>query len=109
MKLSSLLTALLIAAVPSLASAAEVDSTKRIDERQDNQEKRINKGVRSGDITKKEAARLEEKQKRIDAAEKKAIADGKVTKKERARVEKMQDHQSEAIANQRKDEQKKKN
>jgi V8-like Glu-specific endopeptidase len=71
MRLSSLLTALLIAAAPGLASAAEVDSTKRIDKRQDKQETRIDK--------------------------------------ERARVEHMQDKQSKAIAEQRKDEQKKKN
>jgi hypothetical protein len=109
MRLSSLLTALLIAAAPGLASAAEVDSTKRIDKRQDKQETRIDKGVQSGDLTKKEAARLEKGQARVDAAEKKAAADGKVTGKERARVEHMQDKQSKAIAEQRKDEQKKKN
>jgi uncharacterized protein HemX len=107
MKLSILLTALLIAAVPSLAGAAEADSTKRIDKRQDNQESRIEKGRESGNITKKEERKLETNQKKIDTAEKKAMADGKVTKKERTQVEKMQDKQNKAIANQRKDEQKK--
>ena len=105
MRLSSLLTALLIAAVPGLASAAEVDSTKRIDERQDRQEQRIEKGAKSGDLTKKEAKRLEKGQARIDAAEKKAAADGKITKEERARIEKMQDQQAREIREQRTDKQ----
>jgi hypothetical protein len=105
MRLSSLLTALLIAAVPGLASAAEVDSTKRIDERQDRQDQRIEKGAKSGDLTKKEAKRLEKGQARIDAAEKKAAADGKITKEERARIEKMQDQQAREIREQRSDKQ----
>ncbi len=109
MKLRSLLVALLIAAVPGVASAAEVDSTKRVDRRQDNQDTRIEKGVKSGNITKKEASRLEKGQTRVDKAEKKAAADGTVSKKERARLESMQDKQSKSIANQRQDEQKKKN
>jgi hypothetical protein len=105
MRLSSLLIALLIAAVPGLASAAEVDSTKRIDERQDRQDQRIEKGAKSGDLTKKEAKRLEKGQARIDAAEKKAAADGKITKEERARIEKMQDQQAREIRKQSTDKQ----
>ena len=108
MRLSSLLAATLIAAAPCLASAAEVDSTKRIDKRQDAQEERIKEGRKEGDLTKRERQRLEKGQGRVDAAEKKAAADGKVTKKERAHLEHIQDKQSKAIANQRKDEQKKK-
>jgi septal ring factor EnvC (AmiA/AmiB activator) len=107
MRLSSLLTALLIAAAPGLASAAEVDSTKRIDKRQDAQEERIKEGRKEGDLTKQERQRLEKGQARVDAAEKKAAADGKVTAKERERLEKMQDHQSKRIEKQRTDENKK--
>jgi hypothetical protein len=107
MRLTSLLTALLLAAVPGLASAAEVDSTKRIDKRQENQEQRIEKGRKSGELSKKEAERMENHQKRIDRAEGKAAQDGKVTEKERARIERMQDKESKAIRAQRKDENKK--
>ncbi len=107
MRLTSLLTALLLAAVPGLASAAEVDSTKRIDKRQETQEQRIEKGRKSGDLSKKEAERMEQHQKRIDRAERKAAKDGKVSEKEQARIEKMQDKESKAISAQRKDENKK--
>jgi hypothetical protein len=106
MRLSSLLAALLIAAAPALAGAAEVDSTKRVDKRQDNQESRIDRGKKSGDLTKHEYDKLEKGQARIDRAEKKAAADGTVSKKERARLEKMQDNQSKEIKEQRTDKKK---
>jgi hypothetical protein len=107
MKLKPLLTTLFLAALPglALAQAGETDSTKRIDKRQTVQEKQIEKGAKSGQISKKEAARLKEQQNRIDRAEKKAAADGKVTKEERARLERMQDTQGRQIQNQRRDEQ----
>jgi hypothetical protein len=107
MRLTSLLAALLIAAVPGFATGADkdVDSTKRIDKRQERQDQRIEKGAKSGDLTKKEARRLEKGQDRIDAAEKRAAKDDKVTKKERARIEKMQDNQNKAIQSQRDDKQ----
>jgi hypothetical protein len=107
MKLTTLLTALLLASIPGLASAAEVDSTKRIDQRQENQEQRIEKGRKSGELSKKEAERMENHQKRINRAESKAAQDGKVTEKERARLERMQDKESKAIRAQRKDDNKK--
>lgn len=109
MRPNMLLSALLIAALPGLAIAAaqekDTESTKRIDKRQKSQEQRIEKGVKSGDITRKEAKRLEKGQARIDAAEKKAVADGKVTAEERARIEKRQDQQARDIRKQRTDEQ----
>ena len=108
MRLSSLLSALLVAAIPGLASAAEVESTKRVDKRQDAQEQRIKEGRKEGDLTKRERERLEKRQAKVDAAEKKAAADGKVTEKERARLEKMQDRQNKRIEKQSTDENKKK-
>ena len=39
---------------------AQTTSTPRIDKRQENQERRIDQGVKSGELTKQEAARLEE-------------------------------------------------
>jgi len=105
MKSTTLLTALLLAAVPGLVAAAEVDSTNRIDKRQEAQEKRIEKGQKSGDLTGKESKRLENRQKRIDAAEKEAMKDKKMTKEERARIEKMQDRQARDIKRQDSDKQ----
>ena len=46
-------------ALPGYA-LAQTTSTPRIDKRQENQERRIDQGVKSGELTKKEAARLEE-------------------------------------------------
>ena len=59
-------------------------STPRVDQRQENQEKRIDKGVASGKITQKEAARLEKGQERVQKTEDRAMKDGKLTKQEKA-------------------------
>lgn len=87
------------------AAAQETKSTKRIDKRQDYQERRIEQGQRSGQLTQKEAARLEKGQDRVQKMENKAVADGKVTKKERAKIEKAQDRQSARIHRERHDKQ----
>jgi hypothetical protein len=95
---------LLIAAVllPALASA---QSATRVDQRQANQERRIEQGVQSGELTKREAARLERGQARVEKMEAKAKEDGKVTPNERKRLKRAQDHQSDAIYKQKHDRQ----
>ena len=85
---------------------AQTTSTPRIDQRQANQERRIQEGVKSGELTKKEAARLEKGQQRIQKMEDKAMADGKMTKREKARIEHAQDVESRKIARERHDRQK---
>jgi uncharacterized membrane protein YebE (DUF533 family) len=87
-------------AVPALA---QVQSTPRIDQRQQNQERRIEQGEKSGALTPKEAARLEKGQARVRKMEKKAVADGKVTKKERASIERAQNRQSRNIEREKHD------
>src|SRR5204863_521136 len=77
----------------TLPALGQTSSTPRIDQRQANQERRIEQGEKSGALTNKEAARLEKGQARVQKMENKALADGKVTAKERARIEKAQDHQ----------------
>lgn len=82
----------------SLAAAAFAEpATPNIDKRQIHQEKRIQQGVRSGQLTPEEAARLEKQQKKIQNAEDAAKADGKVTAQERKKLHKMQDNASENI------------
>ena len=95
----STLIALLIAALPGLALAQSTDtkSTPRIDQRQAEQQKRIEEGVKSGQLTKKEAERLQEGQRRIQKMEDHARADGKITDEERRRIEHAQDRESERI------------
>jgi hypothetical protein len=108
MRIKTIVIAALAAALPGIALAADkdVDSTKRIDERQKAQEKRIDKGVESGTLNKSEAKHLEKGQARIDAEEKKAMKDGKMTPAEKARIEAMQDKQRRDIYKQNTDKQK---
>lgn len=99
---SSLLVAVLAAfALPVLAQT----NTPNVDQRQANQQQRIDQGVKSGELTGKEAARLEKGQERIQKMEDKAKADGKVTPKERARLQKAQNVESRKIAREKHDRQ----
>ena len=104
MKIVNITAAALIAAF-ALPALAQTQSTPRIDQRQENQQRRIEQGEKSGALTKKEAARLEKGQARVQKMENKAAADGKITAKERARIEKAQDRQSRQIYKQKHDKQ----
>ena len=97
-------TAAVLAAL-SLPAFAQTTSTPRIDQRQANQEQRIQQGVNSGQLNQKEAARLEKGQARVQKMEDKAVADGKVMAKERARIEKAQNKESRKIAREKHDKQ----
>jgi hypothetical protein len=94
-----------VAAAFALPAAAQTQSTPRIDQRQQNQERRIDQGVKSGQLTGKEAVKLEKGQARVQKMENKATADGKVTAKERRRIEQAQDKQSRRIYKQKHDKQ----
>jgi uncharacterized membrane protein YebE (DUF533 family) len=104
MKLLYVAAAFVLACV-ALSALAQTSSTPRIDQRQANQERRIDAGEKSGQLTPKEAQRLEKGQARIQKMENKAVADGKVTKKERAKIEQAQDRQSRRIYQERHDKQ----
>ena len=84
----------ILLAVPLVASAQT--ATPRFDQRQANQEKRIEQGEKSGTLTSKEAARLENGQDRLQTIEDKAKADGQVTAKERARMARAENKQKRA-------------
>ena len=99
-----LITAAVLAAL-SLPAFAQTTSTPRIDQRQANQERRIEAGEKSGQLNQREAARLEKGQARVQKMENKAVADGKVTAKERARIEKAQDRESRRIYREKHDKQ----
>ena len=94
----------LVLAMPFVAQA-QTPATPRVDQRQANQEARIEQGAKSGALTPKEAARLEKGQDRVEKMEDKAKADGKVTPKERAHLANAQDRQSARIARQKHDRQ----
>jgi len=88
----------------SLASAGSND-TPGIDRRQDNQDRRIEKGIERGQLTEREANQLNTRVDRIDAMEDKAKADGKVTKKERKGLHKGLNKNSRAVGKQKHDRQ----
>jgi hypothetical protein len=96
-------------ALASLASFAQAPAaptapaTPRIDQREANQEARIQKGVASGQLTPKETYRLEKEQAAVGKAEANAKADGKVTRKERHRIVRLQDKASHDIHAQKHD------
>lgn len=62
-----------------------------------NQQKRIEQGEKSGQLTPKEAGRMEKQEGRIDKAEAKADANGHVSKKEAAHINRMQNRESKRI------------
>lgn len=100
------LTVVLSSLVAGTALAQGTPSTPRIDARQERQAERIDKGVESGQLNKREAARMEKGQARVQKMEDRAAADGKMTKGERRRIEHAQDTQSARIAKQKHDAQK---
>lgn len=93
---------LAVASIGAFAQAAS-GATPRVDQRQANQEQRIDKGIASGELTARETKRLDKEQNVIDKAENKAKSDGTVTKAERRRLHKMQKHASRGIHRQKHD------
>ncbi len=67
------------------------------EQRQENQQNRIEQGVTNGSLTDGEAARAAAGQKRIEKAEDRMEADGKVTNREKAKLDRMQDRESRKI------------
>ena len=100
----SIVAATLLALSAFAASAAGTD-TPRIDQRQANQEQRIDKGVASGELTKREARRMNRQQAVVNRAEDKAKADGTVSAQEKKRLTKAQNKTSRHIYRQKHDKQ----
>ena len=97
---------LLIAlAFNTFCGAALAAETPVLDQRQQNQEQRIENGVENGQLNKREAARLEHAEDRLEANEAKAKADGKVTARERRRLEREANANSARIYKQKHDRQ----
>jgi hypothetical protein len=82
----------------SAAVFAAEPSTPRVDQRQENQERRIEKGESSGALTEREAKNLEHKQDKLAKHEEKAKEDGKVTAAERGKLRAESRRNSRAIA-----------
>jgi hypothetical protein len=77
-----------------------------VNEREHNQQQRIRQGIRSGELTRVEAARLERQQARIRLDEARARrSGGEFTPRERARIQRELNHSSRNIYRQKHDRQ----
>lgn len=90
-------SALAIAAVAASLAAAGPASADALDAAQDNQQHRIREGLRSGQLTRQEAARLEGEQDRIDHMIRRARMDGRVDGFERSEIVRAQEVASRHI------------
>ena len=82
----SLVAATLLAGAGIAPVMAQGTYTPGIDNRQDNLRSRIQQGVRSGQITQREASRLYQRQRRIAQHEVHAKSDGSVSRRERSKL-----------------------
>ena len=89
----------------SLSVAAFAQETPKVDRRERQQQRRIQHGVRSGALTRREARRLERQQAVTRAEEAAAKADGKVTRSERRRLRRRENRTSRHIYRQKHDSQ----
>jgi len=80
-------------------------ATPVVKERQENQQKRIANGVKSGELTPAETKKLETREAKIQHDKRMAKADGKVTAGEKAKLHREQNRTSKAIARQKHDKQ----
>lgn len=96
MELQSLLAVVLVSACAAPAFAQNT-ATPNIDQRQVNQEKRIDNGVKSGQLSAQETRNLDQREARIEADKQAAKADGKVTLAERRHLQREENRASRAI------------
>src|SRR5258706_7126394 len=83
-RMNKSMTAVAVMAIFALSRAVLAQATPRIDQRQENQEKRIEHGLKSCELTKKEAARVAKGQAKVHEMADNAAADGQVTMKDKA-------------------------
>jgi hypothetical protein len=88
---------LLVAALAITSLAQAQTRTPVINHRQHRQERRINKGVRSGELTRNEAHRLRGDERRIGEQRRMAMADGRMNRGERTHLRGEENRTSRAI------------
>jgi hypothetical protein len=95
----NLKTILLGLSLVAFCAAGHSQTTKKqVNKRQVTQAKKINQGVKSGELTKKEAVELKAQQRNINQTKKAAKADGVVTPKEKAIIKHKQNKAAKNIA-----------
>lgn len=80
-------------------------STPNLDKREASQQKHIDQGVASGQLTAKETNNLDKRQAKLAADEAAAKSDGKVTPAERRKLQREANRNSRAIYRQKHDKQ----
>ena len=84
-------------AIASFGAFAAGTATPRVDQREVNQQARLDAGDASGQFTARETNRLDKQQARIASVEAKDKADGTVTAKERQQLHRIQKHATKNI------------
>jgi len=84
---------------------AQQNNRAGVNKRQHNQQKRIFKGVKSEELTRKEFYRLEKEQAQIRRTERRFKSDGELTRRERAKLRHEQNQASWHIYRQKHDKQ----
>lgn len=92
-----ILGGLLVAALAITSVAQAQTHTPVVNQRQHKQERRINHGVRKGDLTRNEARNLRTREAKIAHDKKMAKADGKITLNERRHLRREENRTSRAI------------
>lgn len=80
-----------------IALVSIVQANAQTNARQKNQKERTVQGVKSGELTKAEAAKIKTQQKNVQQMEDKAKSDGVVTKKEKVKLNTAQNAASSSI------------
>lgn len=91
-----------------IAENQETSQPKQVtqwEKRSDAQDKRIQQGIVSGQLTEKEVARLGKSDTRVESAQAKALADGKITRNENKRINNMYNKQGKQIHREKHDKQ----
>ena len=94
------------ATAPVATPAADAKPKSSIHQHQENQQDRIGNGVKTGELTPKEAEHLEKREASIQKEKKEAKKDGTMTAEEKKEIKKDQKHASKAIHEQKHDAQK---
>lgn len=87
----------LFAAMPAQARNLYNYDIDRVNQRQDRQDYRIRDGVRSGELTRREARKLRKQQRRIDHLLAEFCEDGRLSHRERRILARKQDRASRRI------------
>src|SRR5258708_5571279 len=87
----------MVLSAPAFAQEASQLNAGSETQRDVNQQNRIEQGLKSGDLSTKEAAQLEKGESRIDQTEAKDMKDGVLSPREKEQIQREQNHESALI------------